>query len=196
MATRKMQRIGVWIITVVLGIGTLGSFVVMGLSIRNQQIDSAAQQKEYDKQLKAYQEQQKKASEENAKNAEPLEGYTAEVFDGANVKDLKVETLVEGDGVAIKATDSVKASYFGWTSDGKIFDSSNKKGADDTPISFSLSSVIKGWTEGLTGIKVGSVVKLTIPSDKAYGATGSGSIPANAPLMFIVKVDSLEAAKS
>lgn len=196
MATPKAQRIGIWIITIVLGLGTLGSFVVMGLSMQNQKIDQATQQKDYAEQMKQYQEQQKVAAQENATKSEALEGYSAAVFDAASVTTLQVETLVEGDGAAVKATDTIKASYFGWTSDGKIFDSSKKKDTADAPISFSLSGVIKGWTEGLTGVKVGSVVKLTIPSDKAYGETGSGTIPANSPLVFIVKVDSIEAAKS
>ena len=56
----------------------------------------------------------------------------------------------------------------------------------------SLSGVIKGWTEGLTGVKVGSTVRLTIPADKAYGAQGSGIIPANAPLEFIVQVHKID----
>jgi len=196
MATPKAQRIGIWIITIVLGLGTLGSFIVMGLSMQNQKIDQATQQKDYAEQMKKYQEQQKVAAQENAAKSEALEGYSAAAFDAAAVTALQVETLVEGDGAAVKATDTIKASYFGWTSDGKIFDSSKKKDTADAPISFALSGVIKGWTEGLTGVKVGSTVKLTIPSDKAYGATGSGTIPANAPLVFIVKVDSIEAAKS
>lgn len=192
MATPKSQRIGLWIIVIVLTVGTLGSFLVMGLSISNSKIDTAAQQKAQEEALKQYQEQQKA----EAAKSEPLEGYAARTFDAASVTKLNVETLVEGTGEAVKATDTIKSSYFGWTSDGKIFDSSKKKDTADAPISFSLSGVIKGWTEGLTGVKVGSTVRLTIPSDKAYGATGSGTIPANAPLEFIVKVQSIEAAKS
>jgi len=186
MATPKSQRIGIWVITIVLMLGTLGSFIAMGLTMQNQKIDAAAQQKEQEKLLAEYQ-----------KSSEALSGYSAQAFDASSVKELKVETLKEGTGDAIKATDSVKASYFGWTSDGNIFDSSKKKDAADAPSTFSLSSVIKGWTEGLTGVKVGSVVRLIIPSEKAYGSSGSGSlIPANSPLEFIVEVHSIEAAKS
>ena len=69
---------------------------------------------------------------------------------------------------------------------------SKKKDADDKPVTFTLSGVIAGWTEGLTGVKVGSVVRLTIPSEKAYGAQGSGAIPANSPLEFIVEIHKLD----
>jgi len=194
MATPKSQRIGIWIIAVVLMLGTLGSFLVMGLSMGNQKTDTAKSQADYTKALADYQTQQKAAAQVNADNSEALSGYGPSTFDAAGVTSLKVETLAEGTGDVVKATDSVKSSYFGWTSNGKIFDSSKKKNAEDAPASFALSGVIKGWAEGLTGVKVGSVVRLTIPADKAYGSADSGVIPANSPLEFIIKVQSIEAA--
>lgn len=188
MATPRSQRIGIWVIAIVLTLGTLGSFLVMGLSVKNQSIDQAQQQKQYDDYLK----QQKIASQLNADNSEPLVGYAASTFDPGSVTSLKVEILKEGTGATVKATDSINSSYFGWTSDGKIFDSSKKKSAEDKPITFSLNGVISGWTEGLTGMKVGSIVKLTIPADKAYGAQESGIIPANSPLTFIVDIHKID----
>ncbi len=188
MATPVSQRIGIWIIAVVLTIGTLGSFLAMALSVQNNSTDTAAQTKAYND----YLDQQKAASQINAANSEALVGYSAGIFDTASVTALKVETLVEGTGDAIKATDSINASYFGWTSDGIIFDSSKKKNTDDAPATFSLSNVIGGWTEGLTGVKVGSVVRLTIPATKAYGARESGTIPANSPLEFIVEIHKID----
>lgn len=184
----RAQRIGIWIIAIVMTVGTLGSFAVIILQNDNQKIDQATaaadQQKKYEAQLE-YQKQQ-------AKNSEPFGGYSARSFDQAAVTEVKTEIIKEGTGETVKATDSINASYFGWTSDGVIFDSSKKKGADDTPITFSLSGVIAGWTEGLTGVKVGSVVRLTIPAAKAYGATGSGAIPANSPLEFIVEIKKID----
>lgn len=190
MATPRSQRIGIWIIAIVLTIGTLGSFLVMVLSIKNQSIDNA----EYQKQYTEYLAKQKKAAQTNADNSESFSSdYSAAAFDAASVTELKVETLVQGTGATISATDSINASYFGWTADGVIFDSSKKKDATaDTPMTFALSDVIAGWTEGLSGVKVGSVLKLTIPADKAYGATGSGIIGANSPLQFIVQVHSID----
>lgn len=186
MATPKSQRIGIWIITIVLMLGTLGSFVAMGLTMQNQKIDAAAQQKQQEEMLAEYQ-----------KSAEPLEGYEARKFDASSVTELKVEVLKEGTGEVVKETDSINSSYFGWTSDGNIFDSSKKKDSADAPIAFSLNGVIKGWSEGLTGVKVGSVVRLSIPSEKAYGKSGSGSsIPADSPLEFIVEIHGIEKAES
>jgi len=194
MATPKSQRIGIWIIAVVLMMGTLGSFLVMGLNMNNQKVEAANQQETSDKAWADYQAQQKVVAKVNAENAEVLTGYSTRVFD-PDVTDLRVETLVAGTGEVVKATDSIKASYSGWMSDGVIFDSSKKKDAEDSPIVFALDSVIEGWTEGLTGVKVGSVVRLTIPSDKAYKSAGSGVIPADAPLEFIVKINSIEEAQ-
>lgn len=192
MATPKAQRIGIWIIAIVLMVGTLGSFLVMGLSINNQKIDAAAETAEQQKQYDEYMAQQQAASEASAVSSEGFGGYTTQPFDAASATKLTVEVLKQGDGAVVAATDSINSSYFGWLPDGKIFDSSKKIGNDDAPITFSLSGVIPGWTEGLTGVKVGSIVKLTIPAEKGYGAQGSGTIPANSPLQFIVEIHAID----
>jgi len=188
----RAQRIGIWIIAIVMTVGTIGSFVVIILANNNQKIDLAQQQKDQAVKLAADQQQQKVDAKANADNSEALSGYSAALFDASSATSLKVETLTQGTGDTIKATDSINASYFGWTSDGVIFDSSKKKDASDAPITLPLSNVIKGWTTGLTGVKVGSVVKLTIPADQGYGTTGSGIIPANAPLQFIVEIHKID----
>ena len=184
----RAQRIGIWIIAIIMTVGTLGSFAVIILQNDNQKIDQAAAQAAAVEQQKAA----TAAAKEQAKNSEPLVGYSSRAFDSAAVTALKTEVLKEGTGETVKATDSINASYFGWTSDGVIFDSSKKKDKSDTPVTFPLNGVIKGWTEGLTGVKVGSIVRLTIPSDKAYGATGQEPIPANAPLEFIVEIKKID----
>ena len=184
----RAQRIGIWIIAIVMTVGTIGSFVVIILSNDNQQVEQAAAQAQAVEQQKVA----TAAAKEQAKSLEPLVGYNSRAFDPAAVTTLKAEVLQEGTGEAVKVTDSINSSYFGWTSDGAIFDSSKKKDKNDTPITFPLSGVIKGWGEGLTGVKVGSVVRLTIPSDKAYGPTGQGPIPANAPLEFIVVINKID----
>lgn len=189
MASGRGQRVGIWIIAIVMTIGTIGSFAVIILANNNnkqeqiQATDNAAE----------IQKQQLAQDKARADNSEGFDDYKARTFDDKDVSSLKVETLVQGSGDTIKATDSINASYFGWTSDGKIFDSSKKKDASaDAPITFPLSRVIPGWTQGLTGIKVGSVVRLSIPADLAYGPGGSGVIPANAPLEFIVKINKID----
>lgn len=187
MATPKSQRIGIWIITITMVIGTIGSFMAIVFSMQNDSSSTA------DSSYEDYLKEQKVAAQLNADNSEALAGYESRTFEADKVEDLSVEILKEGSGEKIKSTDSIEVSYFGWTSDGKIFDSSKKKDAKDEPISFALSGVITGWSEGLTGVKVGSTVRLTIPADKAYGVMGSGIIPANAPLEFIVQIHEIVA---
>lgn len=143
------------------------------------QSDQAALQQQLQDQIQQQQE--------DSVPKEPLPGYEATAFDGASVTALQVETLKEGDGPAATSDSTVTANYFGWTSDGKIFDSTNK-GGEVTPIPFPLSGVIQGWTEGLSGVKQGSVVKLTIPADQAYGATDNGDGRPFGPLAFIVEL--------
>ncbi len=190
MATQTSQRIGIWIIAIVMVVGTIGSFVVIILSNQNQQKDATAQAASA-AQTAA---QQQVAAQDHAATSEPLAGYSARTFDGTAVSKLNVETLVAGTGDTVKATDSINASYFGYLPDGTIFDSSTQKGAADAPTTLSLAGVIAGWTQGLTGVKVGSVVRLTIPAELGYGSVAQGVIPANSPLEFIVEVHSIEAA--
>lgn len=191
MATKNSQRIGIWIIAGVLLIGTLGSFAAMMLGPKNQQIDQAEQAR----QLASQQKAQQAAAAESAKATEPLDGYASAAFDAASVKELQKEVLVQGSGDAVKDTDTINASYFGWLPSGQLFDSSKKSGKN-TPIDLPLNGVITGWTEGLKGEKVGTTVKLTIPAEKAYGAQASGIIPANTPLAFIVTINSISKASN
>lgn len=181
MATKTSQRVAILIIAIVMTVGTIGSFVVIVLSNNNQKID----------QQNAAAQQQKEVDAYIASN-KPLPGYTASTFDKASVTDLNAEVLKPGDGATVKADSSVVANYFGWTSDGKIFDSTDKNGTI-TPATFSLSGVIPGWTQGLTGVKAGSVVRLTIPASLAYGNAGSPpTIGPNEPLKFIVEITSVK----
>ena len=186
MATKKSTRIGIWVIAAVMLVGTLGSFAAMMIQPANDKID----QQKAEEQLAQQQEMQRIAAEERAKTTEPLDGYTAEKFDGESVDELQKEVLVEGEGAVLKATDSINVSYFGWLADGRIFDSSKISG-NNTPIDIPLNGVIEGWTEGIVGEKVGSTIKLVIPADKAYGPQASGIIPANAPLAFILRIHNL-----
>lgn len=102
----------------------------------------------------------------------------------SDVTELKKIDTVVGTGEEVKPGDTVTVDYTGAVAaTGIIFQSSLDSGQ---PISFPLSSVIKGWTDGVPGMKVGGTRRLIIPADQAYGANppaGSG-IPANAPLVF------------
>jgi FKBP-type peptidyl-prolyl cis-trans isomerase len=185
-STTKSQKIVIWVILIFMTVGSIGAYFVTIIANNNAN-DKELQQQDQERLMREYQDQIKKQQEAEAKKKkEPLDGYEATAFDKANVTELQTEIVKEGEGKEATADSTVEADYFGWTSDGKIFDSSKKDGVT-TSASFSLKSVIKGWTEGLTGKKEGSVVKLTIPADKAYGETGSPpNIGANEPLMFIV----------
>ena len=99
---------------------------------------------------------------------------------------LQIETIKEGTGASPTAADTVKVHYTGKLIDGTTFDSSVDRGQ---PISFPLSGVIKGWTEGLQLMKVGGKSRLVIPSNLAYGPNGSPpTIPPNATLVFDVEL--------
>ncbi len=106
-----------------------------------------------------------------------------------NQPDAKVQMqdLVVGKGQEAKTGDTVSVHYVGTLTDGKEFDQSRKRGQ---PFSFPLGQgrVIKGWDQGVVGMKVGGKRKLTIPPSLGYGDRGAGSIPPNSTLLFEVEL--------
>ena len=99
---------------------------------------------------------------------------------------LQYEVLEATLGQKPKATDTVKVHYEGTLIDGTVFDSSYKRGES---IEFPLNGVIKGWTEGLQLMSIGSKFKFFIPYQLAYGERGAGgSIPPYAALIFTVEL--------
>jgi FKBP-type peptidyl-prolyl cis-trans isomerase FkpA len=112
-------------------------------------------------------------------------GQEVTTSSGLQYTDTKV-----GTGAEAKAGQTAVVHYTGWLTNGTKFDSSKDRGQ---PFSFPLGGgrVIKGWDEGVQGMKVGGTRKLTIPADLGYGAQGAGGvIPPNATLVF--EVDLLE----
>ena len=103
---------------------------------------------------------------------------------------LQYEVVQQGDGPIPGATDRVKVHYRGSLADGTQFDSSYDRGQ---PATFRLDQVISGWTEGLQQMSVGSIWKLYIPGELAYGATPPpGPIGPNATLVFVVELLEIE----
>jgi FKBP-type peptidyl-prolyl cis-trans isomerase FkpA len=109
-----------------------------------------------------------------------------------DVTELKIEDMVVGTGAEAASGKAVSVHYTGWLANGTEFDSSVDRG---TPLQFWLGQgdVIRGWDEGLVGMKVGGKRRLTIPPELGYGAKGSGGvIPANATLVYDVELMSVK----
>jgi FKBP-type peptidyl-prolyl cis-trans isomerase FklB len=98
---------------------------------------------------------------------------------------LQYEVITEGTGEKPAATDSVTCNYKGVLLDGTEFDNSYKRGQ---PITFSLTRVIRGWSEGLQLMKTGSKYKLYVPYDLGYGESDYGQIPGGSTLVFEIEL--------
>jgi FKBP-type peptidyl-prolyl cis-trans isomerase len=100
---------------------------------------------------------------------------------------LKVEDIAKGSGPEAVSGKKVRVHYTGTLTNGKKFDSSVDRGQ---PFEFMLGAgqVIRGWDEGVKGMKVGGKRKLTIPPDMAYGSRDLGVIPPNSTLIFEVEL--------
>ena len=125
---------------------------------------------------KAFKEEGEKFLAENAKK----EGVKV------TASGLQYKVLKEGTGRKPKASDRIRCHYEGTFTDGRVFDSSYRRGE---PIEFALNQVIKGWTEGLQLMAEGAKYELYIPYQLAYGETGSqGAIPPCCALKFTVEL--------
>jgi FKBP-type peptidyl-prolyl cis-trans isomerase FklB len=137
----------------------------------------------------------KKLEKENALNKQEGEAFLAKNKLRPEVKvtpsGLQYEVITMGTGEKPSATSRVKVHYHGTVPDGRIFDSSVERGQ---PISFGLDQVIKGWTEGLQLMPVGSKFKLYIPQELAYGANPNPAsiIEPFMPLVFEVELLEIE----
>jgi FKBP-type peptidyl-prolyl cis-trans isomerase FklB len=133
---------------------------------------------------------QEKQTEQAKKNTAAGEKFLAENKTKEGVKTtasgLQYKVLKEGNGPQPKATDTVTVNYRGTLLDGTEFDSSYKRGQ---PATFAVGGVIKGWTEALQLMKVGSKYQLFIPSNLAYGERSPGpQIPPGSALLFEVEL--------
>jgi FKBP-type peptidyl-prolyl cis-trans isomerase FkpA len=105
-----------------------------------------------------------------------------------SANELVIEDLEAGTGTTAEKGRMVSVHYTGWLTDGRKFDSSKDR---NDPFDFPLGAghVIRGWDEGVQGMKEGGKRKLTIPPEMGYGARGAGGvIPPNATLVFEVEL--------
>jgi FKBP-type peptidyl-prolyl cis-trans isomerase len=118
-----------------------------------------------------------------------LDGFTPV----SSVSKLEKIDLVSGNGTEVASGDTVSVHYTGAVAaTGSIFQSSKDFGTN--PVTFPLSSVIKGWTDGIPGMKIGGTRRLIIPANMAYGSNPppNSGIPANADLVFDVELISIQ----
>ena len=135
---------------------------------------------------KDMQQKQNEAAQKNAAEAQKfLNDNKGKEGVKTTASGLQYKVMKEGNGAQPKTSDMVTVNYRGTLMDGTEFDSSYKRGQ---PATFPVSGVIKGWTEALQLMKVGSKYQLFIPPDLAYGPTGQRSIPPNSLLIFEVEL--------
>jgi FKBP-type peptidyl-prolyl cis-trans isomerase len=125
----------------------------------------------------------------NEKNLKEGMGYLARNREKPDVKvtpsGLQYKVITRGNGPRPRETDKVKVHYTGRLVNGQVFDSSV---ARNSPAEFVLNKVVKGWTEGVQLMNVGSKYELTLHPELGYGAQGAGSIPGNSVLVFEVEL--------
>ena len=144
-------------------------------------------------------------ADSSAQKAQVSESGVIIVGDGENVNEERVDALLKasdisgnlnklviddikiGTGEPVKEGDTVVVNYIGTLQNGQEFDNSKKRGQ---PFSFKVGAgmVIKGWEEGLVGMKVGGNRILVIPPEKGYGEKTMGPIPANSTLVFAIEL--------
>jgi FKBP-type peptidyl-prolyl cis-trans isomerase FkpA len=127
------------------------------------------------------------AAAEKQKSAAFRDSAAAEAGAVKLASGLVYKTITPGKGPSPKATDTVRVHYEGTLPDGKVFDSSVKRGQ---PAEFAVNQVIPCWTEGVQRMKVGEKAKLVCPSEIAYGDRGTpdGTIPPGSTLVFEVEL--------
>lgn len=192
-STTRSQRMIIWIIAAVMTVGTIGSFFIFMLPAANTPVKSQAQI-DYEKQLadaqKAQAEAEKKCPSTSTKPLAKLDpSPTVPTINAvSSVPELKTEDVTVGDGAEVKSGDCVELFYHGvLAKDAKAFQGGDNY-SDGTPYRALTTGFVPGFAKGLVGMKVGGERLVYIPSAQAYGSTGSGEIPANADLIFAIRV--------
>jgi FKBP-type peptidyl-prolyl cis-trans isomerase len=173
-------RFGMGILAVLFLVTSVGFSLLVIYEARQQKKDEAVVQDATESQT---------TPKEGQMQGTQLTGFTPV----ATVDTLQKIDTVEGTGAEVQPGQTVTAHYTGAVAaTGIIFQSSHD--GQNQPVEFPLANVIKGWTDGVPGMKVGGTRRLLIPADQAYGANppqGSG-IPANAPLVFDIELTAVK----
>ncbi len=189
-STTRSQRIIIWVIALVMAVGTIGSFFIFMLPSANTPVKTDTE-KEYEKQLAEMQKEQEAcpSGPVSDKKVDPAPTLP-EIAAVESVPELKTEDVTVGDGDEVKAGDCVELFYHGvLAKDAKAFQGGDNY-AEAVPYRSRTTGFVPGFAEGLVGMKVGGERKIYIPAAKAYGENppAGGDIPANADLVFAVRV--------
>jgi len=161
--------------------------LLAGLKAAHEGADTAMSMEEARTVLETY--EKKAAAEASSAAIAKGEAFLAEnkAKDGVEVTEsgLQYEVITAAEGAKPSVEDTVSVHYVGTLINGDEFDSSVARGQ---PAEFPLGQVIKGWTEGLQLMNVGSKYRFVIPADLAYGERGSGAIGPNETLIFEVEL--------
>lgn len=186
MATRKSQRVGIWIIAFVMVVGTLGAFFLPILMNNNASRDAAEQQKlldEYKKQMTSCPTSDQVPVAAVSPAPTPPEAPVLE-----DIPEVKTVDLTVGTGAEVKAGDCVEVLFHGTlANNGKAF-AGGSNYAEGKPYRSPTIGFVPGLATGLVGMKVGGERQVFIPSAEGYGGQGSGEIPANTDLVFAIKL--------
>ncbi len=138
-------------------------------------------------QLAAVSENRLFVPEDENKTKATVETLKKAIDANGNLNKMIIDDIIIGKGEEVISGDLVVVHYVGTLQDGQEFDNSHKRGE---PFSFTVGEgkVIKGWEEGLKGMKVGGKRILVIPPDLAYGNRAIGPIPANSTLVFAIEL--------
>ncbi len=188
MAAPKSQRIFIWIIAGVMLIGSLGAYFAIILANDNGAVTDP-EQAALQKQIEEYQKQQTACptGEVAELKVDPAPiPPSAPVL--ADIPELKTQEVTVGSGAAVKESDCVVLFYHGTLAvDGKAFEGGDNY-ASGVPYRSLSSGFVPGFAEGLVGMQPGGERQILIPSALGYGEQGQGDIPANADLVFTVKL--------
>lgn len=187
-STNKAQRMTIWVIAVVMAVGTLGSFFIFLLPSSNTPVKTQSE-KDYERQLAEFQKEQEACPSGQVNDKKISPAPTApEIVAAGDITELRTEDVTVGDGTEVKAGDCVEILYHGvLAADAKPFDGGDNY-ADGIPYRARTTGYVPGFAEGLVGMKVGGERKVFIPSDKAYGANPPEGIPADADLVFAIRL--------